>query len=60
MKVVPVDTLDDALMYLEKWARNKNLSEERFFIGILQLFHRNELGDVLHLVLVVVFVMVLV
>ena len=58
MKVVPVDTLDDALMYLEKWAINKNLSFQRDFYK--QLFHRNELGDVLHLVLVVVFVMVLV
>ena len=34
MKVVPVDTLDDALMYLEKWAINKNLSFQRdFFIN---------------------------
>ena len=60
MKVVPVDTLDDALMYLEKMGKIKNLSEKRFFIGILQLFHHNELDGVLHLVLVVVFVMVLV
>ena len=59
MKVVPVDTLDDALIYLEKWAIIKNLFSERFFIGILQLFHHNELDGVLHLVLVVVFVMVL-
>ncbi len=61
MKVVPVDTLDDALMYLEKWGRNKKISLKReIFYRNLQLFHRNELGDVLHLVLVVVFVMVLV
>ena len=59
MKVVPVDTLDDALMYLEKWAINKKSLFSEIFIRI-QLFHRNELGDVLHLVLVVVFVMVLV
>ncbi len=32
MKVVPVDTLDDALMYLEKMGINKKSSEkERFF-----------------------------
>ncbi len=36
MKIVPVDTLDDALTYLEKMDKGKNLSEiERFFIGIL-------------------------
>ena len=32
MKVVPVDTLDDALMYLEKWAINKkSLFREIFY-----------------------------
>ena len=32
MKVVPVDTLDDALMYLEKWAINKkSLFSEIFY-----------------------------
>ena len=59
MKVVPVDTLDDALMYLEKWGINKKSLKREVFIGILQLFHHNELGDVWHLVLVVAFVMVL-
>lgn len=32
MKVVPVDTLDDALLYLEKNGREKiNLSEKEVF-----------------------------
>ena len=35
MKIVPVDTLDDALTYLEKMDKEKPSEIERFFIGIL-------------------------
>ena len=37
MKVVPVDTLDDALMYLEKWARIK-ISLKRDFYKFCSCF----------------------